>query len=160
MEVSVLKKTIRIFSVFFPITPKELVSFESASGVESKYPVNPVQPLGRFGCRAAWKSGMAEKPVKRLVTAGKQGAYVLRRCLQPSAPCRNVDHRAGFKVLGIPLARLPLVPGHIDMGMRLLRWECKTCNYTRGIGSSPAHNHVCSISVQPPLVPCRERRPE
>jgi len=26
------------------------------------------------------------------------------------------------------LARLPLVPGHIEMGTRLLRWECKTCN--------------------------------
>jgi len=58
------EKTIRIFSVFFVIIPKELVSFESASGVESKYPVNPVQPLGQFGCRAAWKSRMAEKPVK------------------------------------------------------------------------------------------------
>ena len=94
------------------------------SGVESEYPVNPVQPLGHFGCRAAWKSRIAEKPVKRLVTAGKQGAYVLRRCLQPSAPCRNVDHRAGFKVPGVhggTLARLPLVPGHIDMGTRLLR---------------------------------------
>ena len=33
----------------------------------------------------------------------------------------DVDHRAGFKVLGITLARLPLVPGHIDMGTRLLR---------------------------------------
>jgi len=44
------EKMIRIFSVFyFLITPKELVSFESASGVESEYPVNP---------------GMAEKPVK------------------------------------------------------------------------------------------------
>ena len=54
MEVSVLiKKTIRIFSVLFSITPKELVSFESASGVESEYPVNPIQPLGHFGCRAA-----------------------------------------------------------------------------------------------------------
>ena len=45
------EKTIRIFSVPFSITSKELVSFESASGVE--YPVNPVQPLGHFGCRAA-----------------------------------------------------------------------------------------------------------
>ena len=42
-----------IFSVLFSITPKELVSFESASGVESEYPVNPVQPQGDFGCRAA-----------------------------------------------------------------------------------------------------------
>ena len=42
------EKTIRIFSVLFSITPKELVSFESASGVESKYPVNPVQPLGHW----------------------------------------------------------------------------------------------------------------
>ena len=38
--------------------------------------------------------------------------------LQPSALCRNIDHRAGFKVLGVMLARLP---GHIDMGTRLLR---------------------------------------
>jgi len=30
------EKTIRIFSVLFLITPKELVSFESASGVESE----------------------------------------------------------------------------------------------------------------------------
>jgi len=37
----------------FAIFPKELVSFETASGVESEYPVNPVQPLGHFGCRAA-----------------------------------------------------------------------------------------------------------
>ena len=47
------EKTIGIFSVLFAIIPKELVSFESASGVESEYPVNPVQPLGHFGCRAA-----------------------------------------------------------------------------------------------------------
>ena len=47
------EKTIRFFSVLFSITPKELVSFESASGVESEYPVNPAQPLGHFGCRAA-----------------------------------------------------------------------------------------------------------
>jgi len=46
------EKSIRIFSVIFSITPKELVSFESASGVESEYPVNPIQPLGHFGCRA------------------------------------------------------------------------------------------------------------
>jgi len=46
-------KTIRIFSVPFVSIPKELVSFENASGVESEYPVNPVQPLGHFGCRAA-----------------------------------------------------------------------------------------------------------
>ena len=53
MEVSVLKKQSEFSRYFFPITPKELVSFESASGVESEYPVNPVQPLGHFGCRAA-----------------------------------------------------------------------------------------------------------
>ena len=47
------EKTIRIFSVLYSITPKELVSFESTSGVEYEYPVNPVQPLGHFGCRAA-----------------------------------------------------------------------------------------------------------
>jgi len=51
-------------STFFSITPKEFVLFESASGVESENLVNPVQPLGHFGCRAAGKSGMAEKPVK------------------------------------------------------------------------------------------------
>ena len=67
------EKTIRIFSVLSSITPKELVSFESASGVESEYPVNPVQPLGHFGCRAAWKSGVAQKPVKRSVTARETG---------------------------------------------------------------------------------------
>ena len=97
------EKTIRTFSEFFSITPKELVSFESASGVESEYPVNPVQPLGHFGCRAAWKSEMAEKP-------GKQGAYVLRRCLQPSAPCGDVDHGAGFKVLGVYVGSFTLGP--------------------------------------------------
>jgi len=47
------EKTIRIFSVLFSITPKELVSFKSAGGVESEYPVNPVQPVGHFGCRTA-----------------------------------------------------------------------------------------------------------
>ena len=47
-------------------------------------------PLGHFGCRAVCKSRMAEKPVKDWSQPGKQGAYVLRRCLQPSAPCRNV----------------------------------------------------------------------
>jgi len=85
MAVSVLKKMIRIFSVLFSITPKELVSFESASGVESEYPVNPVQTLGDFGCRAAWKSGMAEKLVKRLVTAGEAGC--LCSSSLPSAIC-------------------------------------------------------------------------
>jgi len=79
------EKKIRIFSVLFSSTPKELVSFESASGVESEYPVNPVQPLGHFGCRAAWKSGMAEKPVKRSVTAGETGC--LCSSLLPSAIC-------------------------------------------------------------------------
>ena len=79
--------------------------FESASGVESEYPVNPVQPLGHFGCRAALKSGMAEK-------LGKQGAYVLRHCLQPSAPLGDVDHRAGFKdkVLGVYVGSFTLGP--------------------------------------------------
>ena len=34
--------------------PKGIDIIQSASGlVESKYPVNPVQPLGYFGCRAA-----------------------------------------------------------------------------------------------------------
>ena len=76
------EKMIRIFSVLFL---KELVSFESISGVESEYPVNPVQPLGHFGCRAAWKSGMAEKPVKRSVTAGETGC--LCSSSLPSAIC-------------------------------------------------------------------------
>jgi len=73
------------FLGIFSITPKELVSFESASGVESEYPVNPVQPLGHFGCRAAWKSGVAEKPVKRWVTAGETGC--LCSSSLPSAIC-------------------------------------------------------------------------
>ena len=38
------EKTIRIFLVVFVIIPKELISFESASGVQSEYPVNPIQP--------------------------------------------------------------------------------------------------------------------
>jgi len=83
------EKMIRIFLVLIPI---ELVSFKSASGVEFENPVNAVQPLGHFCRRTVWKSRMAEKP-------GKQGAYVLHRCIQPSAPCRNVGHRAGFTLL-------------------------------------------------------------
>ena len=47
------RKNDQNFLGIFSITLKELVSFESASGVESEYPVNPVQPLGHFGCRAA-----------------------------------------------------------------------------------------------------------
>ena len=47
------RKNDQNFLGIFSITPKELVSFESDSGVESEYPVNPVQPLGHFGCRAA-----------------------------------------------------------------------------------------------------------
>jgi len=67
------------------------------------------------------KEQNAEKPVKRSVTAGETGLLMsFCRCLQPSVPCRN-DHRAGFKVLGVTLARLPLVSGHTDMGTRLLR---------------------------------------
>ena len=43
-------------------------------------------------------------------------AYVLRCCIQPSAPCRDVDHRAGFKVLGT-LARF-LVLGAVFTKIR------------------------------------------
>jgi len=52
MVVSELKNDQNFLGTFCNF-PKELVSFESTSGVESEYPVNPVQPLGNFGCRAA-----------------------------------------------------------------------------------------------------------
>ena len=52
MVVSVLKKRSE-FSRYFHNYPKGIGIVRSASGVESEYPVNPVQPLGRFGCRAA-----------------------------------------------------------------------------------------------------------
>ena len=45
-------KTFGIFSVM--LTGISKTSFESSSGVDSKYPINPVQLLGHLGYRAAW----------------------------------------------------------------------------------------------------------
>ena len=53
MAVPVLKKRSEFSRYFFRLPQRNWLSFESASGVESEYPVNPVQPLGHFGCMAA-----------------------------------------------------------------------------------------------------------
>ena len=50
MVVSVLKNRSEFLDTFQNY-PKGIGIVRSASGVESEYPVNPVQPLGHFGCR-------------------------------------------------------------------------------------------------------------
>ena len=41
---------------------------------------------------------------------GNRVLIVLCRCLQPSAPCGDVDHGAGFKVLGVYVGSFTLGP--------------------------------------------------
>ena len=98
MVVSALKKR----SVLFAIIPKELVSFESASGVESEYPVNPIQSLGHLAV------GLREEQ------NGREAGETI---------CHSWENRVlmSFVTAFSHLHRVKTFPGHTDMGTRLLR---------------------------------------